>query len=73
MVSLNDSISINYLGGKEIYTHPLYVKWSSKTLNVIAGDVASLKTDTKAVEANLDNLAIISYLATLLRVVTLVG
>ena len=68
-----ESVSINYVGGKEILTHPLYLKWSQLSFETIMGDYAQLKNDLKAVQANMDNLAIVSYLSTLLRVVPLIG
>lgn len=66
-----DSVSINYVGGDEILTNPIYLKWSQLDVEAIASAVANLKTDIKGVQANKDNLAIISYLSTLLRVVAL--
>lgn len=73
MVSLNDSISINYLGDQVLITNPLYVKWSVKTLADIKSNKADLKTDLGRIIANKDNLNIISYLSTLLRAVQLDG
>jgi len=61
-------ISINYLGEPEILTHPLYLKWSQLTFNDIVGTVNNVKTDLKGVEANMDNLKIIAYLSTLIRI-----
>jgi len=72
VVNLHD-ISINYLGDEAILTHPLYLKWSQLSFEQISSGAANLKTDLKAVQANMDNLAIISYLSTLLRAVALVG
>ena len=60
--------AINYVGGNEILTHPLYVKWSQNNLAAIKAALANVKTDLGNVEANMDNLAIISYLATLIRI-----
>jgi hypothetical protein len=68
-----ESVAINYIGGDEILTHPLYLKWSQLSFESISGGVANLKTDLKAVQANMDNLAIISYLSTLLRAAALVA
>jgi len=65
-------LSITYLGDNSILTHPLYLKWSQLSFEGILNDLNALKTDLKAVEANMDNLAIVSYLSTLLRVVPLV-
>ena len=72
MVNLHD-ISINYLGDEGILTHPLYLKWSQLSIESISGAAANLKTDLKGVQANMDNLAIVSYLSTLLRVAGLVA
>lgn len=71
MVSLNNSVSINYLGDTDLLTNPLYVKWSSKTIADITTAKAAVKTDLGVVQANMDNLAIIAYLSTLLRAVEL--
>ena len=65
-------ISINYLGDESILINPLYLKWSQLSFEGILNDIIALKNDLKAVEANIDNLAIVSYLSTLLRVVPLV-
>jgi hypothetical protein len=68
MGGMMHDISINYLGEPEILTHPLYLKWSQLTLEDIVGTVANVKTDLKGVEANMDNLKIIAYLSTLIRI-----
>jgi hypothetical protein len=65
-------ISITYLGEPDILTHPLYLKWSQKNLNDIKVGLSSLKTDMGNIEANMDNLNIIGYLSTLLRIVGLI-
>lgn len=67
-----NSVAINYLGGEEILTHPLYLKWSQLSIENISGAVADLKTDLKGIQVNMNNLAIVSYLSTLLRAVALV-
>jgi len=67
-----DSIAINYLGGNEILTHPLYLKWSQLNLDSIKIDYLVLQTDLGGVEANMNNLNIISYLSTLLRTAALI-
>ena len=71
MVSLNHSVAINYFGGSEILTHPLYVKWSQKTIADINSAKSDLQTDMGLIIDNMDNLAIISYLSTLIRAVEL--
>jgi hypothetical protein len=68
MGGIMHDISITYLGEPEILTHPLYLKWSQLTLEDIVGTVANVKTDLKGVEANMDNLKIIAYLSTLIRI-----
>ena len=60
--------AINYVGGVEILTHPLYVKWSPNNLVSVKAALPALKSDLGDVEANMDNLAIISYLSTLIRI-----
>ena len=67
-ISLNDSVSINYMGDTALMNNPLYLKWSQLTVEQINSAAAALKTDLKGVTANKDNLVIISYLATLLRI-----
>ena len=66
-------ISINYLGDPGILTHPLYLKWSLQTLAYASANSVDLKADLAGMTANQDNLAIASYLATLLRIVGLLG
>lgn len=68
---MTDSIAINYVGGPEILTNPIYVTYSS----IPIGDQTAndIKTSLKLIVPNMDNLAIISYLSTLLRAVTLVA
>lgn len=70
---MSDSISINYIGSKGILTHPLYVKYSPLTIEQIASAAAAVKTDMKGIQANKNNLEIISYMSTLLRAVALVS
>jgi hypothetical protein len=65
-------ISINYLGDDSILTNPLYLKWSQLTIEAISAALVNLKSDLKAVEANMDNLKIIAYLSTLIRISGLV-
>ncbi len=66
---MTDSIAINYVGGPEILNNPLYVQYSQ----IAIGDLTEndIKTSLKLIIPNMDNLAIISYLSTLLRAVTL--
>tara|TARA_R110000824_G_scaffold90844_1_gene221605 strand:+ start:369 stop:575 length:207 start_codon:yes stop_codon:yes gene_type:complete len=61
-------LSINYLGDQSILTHPLYVKWSVQTLGDIKTALAAVKNDVNGIDANMDNLAITSYLLTLIRI-----
>jgi len=61
-------LSINYLGDKSILTHPLYVKWSAQTLGDVKTALAAVKQDVAAIDGNMDNLAITSYLLTLIRI-----
>jgi hypothetical protein len=60
--------AITYVGGMEILTHPLYVKWSQLNLTAIKAGIVTVKQDLGNIEANMDNLAIISYLSTLVRI-----
>ena len=67
-----NSGAIKYLGGEEILSHPLYLKWSQLSIENISGAVADLNTDLNGIQVNMNNLAIVSYLSTLLRAVALV-
>ena len=67
VVNVHD-VSITYLGGPEILTEPLYVKWSRYHLSEIKASLANVKTDLGNVEPNMDNTNIIAYLSTLIRI-----
>jgi|TARA_R110000824_G_scaffold187564_2_gene368815 hypothetical protein len=60
--------AINYVGGVEILTHPLYVKRSAQTFKEIKADLTDLKAELEDIQANMDNLALVSYLSTLIRI-----
>jgi hypothetical protein len=70
---MSESISINYTGSPGLLTHPLYVKWSQKTVGETVGDLAGLKQDLTPIIVNQENLAIIAYLSTLIRVFQLMA
>ncbi len=65
-------VSITYLGDESILTNPLYLKWSQNNLASIKAALAALKTDLGNVEANMNNLNIIAYLSTLIRIAGLI-
>jgi len=67
------SIAINYMGGDEILTHPLYLKWSQYTIDEIFGVLPSVQVDLGAIQASMDNLNIIAYLSTLVRSTSLLS
>lgn len=71
MLSLHD-LSITYLGDNSILTNPLYLKWSQITLADAKTALAGLKQDLGGVQGNMDNLKIIAYLSTLIRVAGLI-
>ena len=62
---------INYLGTPELLTNPLYTKWSKTTVGMSKAAAADLKEDLDGIMLIYDNIAIISYLSTILRAVTL--
>ena len=62
------ALPITYLGDDSILTNPLYLKWSQNNLTAIKAGLAPLKVDLGNVEANMDNLNIIAYLSTLIRI-----
>lgn len=66
------SIAINYMGGDEILTNPLYLKWSQFTIENIKSALATLQADLGGIQASMDNLNIIAYLSTLVRSASLV-
>ena len=63
-----NALPITYLGDESILTNPLYLKWSQNNLAAIKAALAALKTDLGNVEANHNNLNIIAYLSTLVRI-----
>ena len=67
-----NALPITYLGDESILTHPLYLKWSQNTLANVKAALAPLKTDLGNVEANMNNLDIIAYLSTLIRIAGLI-
>lgn len=67
-----DDVAINYLGDKSILTNPLYLRWSQLTLAATKTAVVGLKEDLGKVEGNMNNLKIIAYLSTLIRVTELI-
>lgn len=66
------SLPINYMGDESILTNPLYLKWSLVTLGDAKTGLADLKNDLNGVRANMDNLNIIAYLSTLIRIAGLI-
>ena len=67
-----NALPITYLGDESILTNPLYLKWSQNNLASIKAALAALKTDLGNVEANMNNLNIIAYLSTLIRIAGLI-
>jgi len=62
---------INYMGDESILVNPYYTKWSQLTIGQVKAASTELKSDLDAVMSVYENLDIISYLATLLRVAAL--
>lgn len=71
MVKLQ-ALPINYLGDESILTNPLYLKWSLVTCGDAKTALADLKNDLNGVKANQDNLQVIAYLSTLIRIAGLI-
>ena len=57
--------------GSKLQTHPLYIKYSSKTIATVTAELAQLKTDLAGITANSENVEIAAYLSWLIRTVTL--
>jgi hypothetical protein len=57
--------------GSKLQQHPLYIKYSSKTIATIIAELANLKTDLSGVTANSENVEIAAYLSWLVRTVNL--
>ena len=57
--------------GSKLRTHPLYIKYSSKTLAVIIHELPALRADLGGVTANSENVEIAAYLSWLIRCVAL--
>ena len=60
-------------GGSKLRTHPLYIKYSSKTMTLIFHDLPILKQDLGNVTANSENVEIAAYLSWLIRCVALIS
>lgn len=59
--------------GDPVLEHPLYLKWSNKTLNQIMADYTSLKTDLGDARCDNDTAGVVAYLSWLVRVVILLA
>ena len=57
--------------GSKLQQHPLYIKYSSKTIATITAELAQLKTDMGGITANSENVEITAYLSWLVRTVNL--
>lgn len=56
-----------------IFTHPVYVKWSTKTVGTAAGEKVDLMQDISAIYPNTDTSELLAYLANLLRLLNLMA
>jgi len=65
-------VSITYVGDDDILTNPLYLKWSQLSLESVKAALTNIQSDLGTVEANMDNLKIIAYLSTLIRIAGLI-
>jgi len=57
--------------GSKLQTHPLYIKYSSKTIATVTAELAQLKTDLAGITANSENVEVAAYLSWLVRTVNL--
>jgi hypothetical protein len=57
----------------KVLQSPLYQKWSVQPASSIAGNLTELKQDLGSVIMNRESAGVASYLAWLLRTVTLIG
>jgi hypothetical protein len=51
-----------------IFTHPLYLKWSLKTIGTALGEKSDLIQDISGIYPNPDTQELLAYLASILRV-----
>ena len=58
--------------GSKLQQHPLYIKYSSKTMILIFHDLPILQQDLGNVTANSENVEIAAYLSWLIRCVALI-
>ena len=56
-----------------IYTHPLYVKYSTQTIQYAVANVADLKSEVLAILPNEDTSDILAYLSNLIRITALMA
>ena len=59
--------------GSKLQTHPIYIKYSSKTMIVISLDLPILQEDLGNVTANSENVEIAAYLSWLIRCAALIS
>ena len=57
--------------GSKLQQHPLYIKYSSKTIATVTAELAQLKTDLAGITANSENVEVAAYLSWLVRTVNL--
>jgi len=51
-----------------IFTHPLYVKWSTTTIGTALAQKIDLMQDLAAIYPNVDTQEILAYLTSILRI-----
>lgn len=56
-----------------IFTHPLYVKWSTKNFETISGEQGDLITDLIAIQPNAQTAELIAFLSAIFRLSILIN
>jgi len=56
-----------------IFTHPLYVKWSTKNFQDISGEQGDLLTDITAIQPNAQTSELLAYLSSVLRLSVIIN
>ena len=58
---------------QSVLTHPLYLKWSVKTMYEIVSDLSTVKTDMRTIVMNRDSAGITAYMSWLVRSAVLIS
>ena len=74
MILMVNGYPINWAlpAGSKLQTHPIYIKYSSKTIGQVFVELPILIQDLGNVTANSENVEIAAYLSWLIRCVALI-